>query len=62
MQMAEAELPAPFKWPPPKAPLQPDPRLPPLEDLPDEPWLPAWDVTLMTLAAFVAIAFASLFH
>ncbi len=33
---------------------------PPVHDMPEEPWLPAWDVTLMTLAAFALIALATL--
>lgn len=40
-----------FLTPPPPSPVQ---------DLPEEPWLPAWDVTLMTLAAFALIALATL--
>lgn len=33
---------------------------PPVQDLPEEPWLPAWDVTLMTIVAFAFIALAAL--
>ncbi|WP_431302914.1 hypothetical protein [Sediminicoccus sp. BL-A-41-H5] len=39
--------------------LTPEPP-PPVQDLPEEPWLPAWDVTLMTVAAFALIALAAL--
>lgn len=39
--------------------LTPEPP-PPVQDLPEEPWLPAWDVTLMTMAAFALIALAAL--
>ncbi len=38
--------------------LTPEPP-PPVQDLPEEPWLPAWDVTLMTLVAFALIALAA---
>lgn len=31
-------------------------------ELPEEPWLPARDVSLMTLAAFALIALLQLFH
>ncbi len=62
MQMAEAKFSDHLLWSLPEAPRQPDPQLPASEDQPDEPWLPARDVTLMTLAAFAVIAFASLFH
>lgn len=36
------------------------PEPPPVQDLPEEPWLPAWDVTLMTIVAFAFIALAAL--
>ncbi len=39
--------------------LTPEPP-PPVQDLPEEPWLPAGDVTIMTLAAFALIALAAL--
>ena len=31
----------------------------PVQDAPEEPWLPAGDVTLMTLAAYALIALAT---
>ena len=31
-------------------------------ELPDEPWLPARDVSLMTLAAFALLALLQFFH
>lgn len=33
---------------------------PPVQDCPEEPWLPAWDVTLMTIAAYALIALFTL--
>jgi hypothetical protein len=39
--------------------LTPD-QPPPVQDSPEEPWLPARDVTLMTLAAYALIALATL--
>ncbi|UPY36111.1 hypothetical protein [Sediminicoccus sp. KRV36] len=33
---------------------------PPVQDYPDEPWLPARDVTIMTIAAYALIALATL--
>jgi hypothetical protein len=36
------------------------PPPPPVEDIPEDPWLPARDVTLRTLAAYALIALATL--
>jgi hypothetical protein len=36
------------------------PPPPPVQDIPEDPWLPARDVTLMTLAAYALIALATL--
>ncbi len=38
------------------------PPPPPEDDIPDEPWLPARDVTLITLGAFAIITLALIFH
>jgi hypothetical protein len=38
--------------------LTPEPP-PPVQDLPEEPWLPARDVTLMTIVAFASLALAA---
>lgn len=38
---------------------EPPPSLQDLQDTPDEHWLPARDVTIMTIVAFALIAFAA---
>ena len=62
MPMAEAPFHEQIVWLGAEGPRQPAPPPPAAEDMPEEPWLPARDVTLMTLAAFLVITFASLFH
>jgi hypothetical protein len=52
MQAAEWNAPPESKFFTPQPP-------PPSQDLPEEPWLPARDVTLMTLVAYALIALLS---
>lgn len=60
MRSAETDFRSDLAWTTSLPPKRFDP--PAEEELPEEPWLPAGDIILMTIAAFAIITLFSLFH